>query len=59
MCFYLQKFEAMGIYKETNRVILPSAKEGLNLLMIEIVDFFRSVENKITFTKKDICNSIV
>jgi hypothetical protein len=58
-CFFLQKFEVMGMKGEQLRPVLPAAREELNRLMVEIVEYLKAVARTYELSQKDIANSIM
>jgi len=49
----------MGMHGEKIRSIMPSAREQLNLLLIDIVSYLLAVSKQYQLTHKDIANSLV
>ena len=57
-CFFLQKFELMGLHGQEYKTLQPSAREKLNCLLIDIVRYLYSVRLEYKMQHKDISNSI-
>ena len=49
----------MGVRGQQIRRIIPAAKESMNRLLIEIVDYMRAVASSYQVTKQDMANSIM
>lgn len=57
-CFFLQKFEVMGLKGESYKTLQPGAREKLNLLLMDIIQYLYSVRLEYKMQHKDISNSI-
>ena len=58
-CFFLQKFEVMGVKGEQIRHIEAGAREEMNRLLIDVIDYLRAVSKSYELNAKDIANSIM